>query len=651
MAGRRTGGRALASFAIAAILAACSASPTPVPATPTPTPPSTPTPAQTPQPTSTPDLVLARQTATLYEQDFESGTALGLFDQVGKWSVSTASTGNHVFCNGISADWQSFKFGSDTWTDYAVQARVEFQDETPGQAAELYARIDSSGDGYRGTLSQGSAGLTYYSPPTSLGGSSTPTQANTWYTLRVEAAGRHLSFFIDDRPMADGLDSQSSIGTAGFGVGPNTRACVDDIRLWALTPDGQIVSTSPRAKYEADCEQCFVFDEGPAAPIGDPATAGWTYRPEDRREIVYLDENYQVPAGANRTFDNKIIIIKPVKRRDIQVFGTLTITNSLMLWRQTDSQQTRLAIEKGGTLIVKDSYAFSGNQYWLNWVYDDGSTAKFDHFVGDPWTTIHGSVNYSAMNYSTVRLTLLDDAHDTHVQISNAHEVWFEVFPPEGTFTFTLPAKHQWADWTISDIWKNTTVEVHDSYIYERDISVRPNTHVTVQDTPSGFGVGWSINKDSPGYVDCELRNVGEPGVGTEGTGGGKYYEKMTWDLPCDNSSLTVKNARLEKTWPYIWGFVHLKVYECNLADIGIYAAVGNIYGPIATAEVYESTIDEIFDNGGGRFYVENSEVSNIIAVRDAGSVVYGYGVTGPYELLKSGGGLYVPLDKPGPPW
>jgi hypothetical protein len=171
---------------------------------------------------------------------------------------------------------------------------------------------------------------------------------------------------------------------------------------------------------------------------------------------------------------------------------------------------------------------------------------------------------------------------------------------------------------------------------------------VTVQNTPSGFGVGWSINKDSPGYVDCELRNVGQPGTGNEN---GKYYDAMTWDLPCDNASLTVKNARLEKVWPYIWGFVHLKVYNSNLADIGIYAATGNMYGPIATVEIYDSTIDEIFDNGGGRFYVEDSEVSNIIAVRDVGSVVYGYGVTGPYQLLKTGGGSYVPLDRPGPPW
>ena len=67
--------------------------------------------------------------------------------------------------------------------------------------------------------------------------------------------------------------------------------------------------------------------------------------------------------------------------------------------------------------------------------------------------------------------------------------------------------------------------------------------------------------------------------------------------------------------------------------------------------EIYDSTISEVFGSNGGRVYVENSEVANVIDVRDVGSVVYGYGVTGPYELLKSNGGAYVPLDEPGPPW
>jgi hypothetical protein len=409
--------------------------------------------------------------------------------------------------------------------------------------------------------------------------------------------------------------------------------------------------TSPLAKYEGICQFCFIGQEGPLAPVWDPVAQGSTYRPGDKREIVTLDENYRVPAGTHVTFDDKIIIVKPVQRKNIEVFGTLTITDSLLLWRPTDWDQSRLEIERGGALIITDSYSFSGNQYPVNWQYDDGSEVRFDHFIGDPWTTISGSVDYRAVNYSTVRISLFSDTHDTHVQVSNAHHLWFEIFPPEGTHTFTLPAKGRWADWTISDVWPNTTVDVRDSYIYERDISLMPRTHVTVQDTPSGFGVGWIIYKDSPGYVTCELRDVGKPGTGIEGSDDGQYYEEKTWDLPCDGSSLTVRNARLQKTWGYTWGFVHLKVYDSNLADTGIYGDTGNTAGPITTEEIYRSTIQEVFASGGGRIYVEDSPVSQLIDVRGAGSVVYGYRVTGSYELLTSDGGTYVALDRPGPPW
>jgi hypothetical protein len=584
--------------------------------------------------------VLARQTATLYEQDFESGTALGIFDQYGNWSVSTDSTGNHIFCPEISQDWQSFKFGSDTWTDYGVEARVEFLDEYVNQSVEVYSRINSSMDGYRATLNQGWAGLSYYPPATSLGGSSIGTGANTWYTLRLEAAGSHIKFFIDDQPIVDRLDSQSLSGSAGFGVGPDTRTCVDDIRIWQLTPDGQIVDSSPLAKYEGPDDLAFLGEEGPLAPIPNPATAGYTYRPGDAKPIVTWDENYQVPAGANVTFDNKIIIVQPKERKDIHVFGTLTITNSLLIWQEPDDGYSWLRIEKGGVLIIKDSYSFRGGHDVASWDYEDGSTVKLDHFVGDAWTTIRGSVNYSAINYSTVDLTLLDVTHDAKVQVSNAHSVWFEIMPPAGTYTFTLPVKRQWADWTISNLWPKTTVEVHDSYIYERDIDLIPNSHVTVQDTPSGFGSGWSIYKDGPPYVTCELRNVGQPGTGNEEP---KYYADVTWNLPCINSSLTLKNSGFERMWPHTWGFVHLKVYNSNLADTG---SASN-----STEEVYNSSIENISCYAGGHVYVENAQVPDFIDVTDAGSVVYGYGVTGTYQLLQSNGGAYVTLDKPGPPW
>jgi hypothetical protein len=395
----------------------------------------------------------------------------------------------------------------------------------------------------------------------------------------------------------------------------------------------------PLAKYEGDCAFCFLENgEDPWAPVWDADAGGRTYRRGDPREIITVDENFSIPAGKTITFENKIILAKPLHSRDIEVFGTLSINNSIVLWQQTEYKQAKLRVKGGGTLTIKDSYAFGANQYWVKWIYEDGSTIKFDHFVAGIWTSLDGSVDYSAINFSTVRLGLSQDTHDSMVRISNAHHIEFELVPSEGIHTITLPATRQWADLNISDLWPNTTVDVRDSYIYGSDISLSNNTHVTIEDTPAAFGVGWAIHKDSPGYVDCELKNLGKPGDPN-----GVFVEEMTWDLPCNNSSLTLKNSLLQSAWVVTWGHIRLKIFDSLLID-----PIDN--GP-ATMEIYNSTIEIVAAYKGGRVYVENSPITKAIQVQDPQSTIYGFGVTGTPELLESDGGTYIELDEPGAPW
>jgi hypothetical protein len=202
----------------------------------------------------------------------------------------------------------------------------------------------------------------------------------------------------------------------------------------------------------------------------------------------------------------------------------------------------------------------------------------------------------------------------------------------------TLPEKRVWADWNISDLWPNTTINVNNSYIYERDVSLGQDSHVTIQDTPSGFGLGWEIYKDTPGYVNCELKNLGEPYQNNT------FYEDKTWDLPCNNSSLQIKNSLLMRAWPLTRGYVHLKIFDSSLVD-------PRNFGAPATFEIYDSTIDIIAAYKGGRVYIENSQIKNAIEVKDLNSAIYGFGATGTYELLESDGGVYIKLDESGPPW
>jgi hypothetical protein len=87
-----------------------------------------------------------------------------------------------------------------------------------------------------------------------------------------------------------------------------------------------------------------------------------------------------------------------------------------------------------------------------------------------------------------------------------------------------------------------------------------------------------------------------------------------------------------------------LKVYDSNLAD------PRNLGGP-ATFEIYDSTLNIIATYKGGQVYVENSSISEAIEVKDANSVIFGYNISGDYELLESDGGVFESLDSPGPPW
>jgi len=596
--------------------------------------------------------VPAQEAATLYEQNFEASPVQGISVD-GSWSVSRDETGNHVFCNAISNSWQTFKFGYQNWTDYAVEVRVKLLEQNTNLSAEIYARINSATEGYRGQLFNMRAALAYISPLEALGGAPITTEANRWYVLRIEVAGSQVKFFVDDQLIASVSDSKRFNGMGGFGVAPGTVACVDDIRVWALTQNGQIakiapadqiVRNDPLSKYEGDCTFCFVDGSDPSMPVWDNAAGGFKQQPGDARKQTVLDENFVVPANHVTTFENQIVFVRPHQRHDIQVFGTLVIKNSLLLWQQTEYQQTQLIVKGGGKLVIENSYAFSGNQFWVAWKFEDSSTVSFDHFVGTPWCSIWGSVNYTATNFSTVDLTLFGDVHNAQVEISDAHHAEFEFFFPPGTYELSLPKKGQWTDWEVTNIWPNTIFRVTHSYLYARNISLENNVHVTITNTPDGFNVGWAIQKATPGYVECMLKGLGVPGNDQ-----GVLYENTTWDLPCIDSSMTVKNSVLQTAWPNIGGYVHLKVYDSNMFD-------PRNWGAPATFEIYRSSMFFVAAYSGGLIYLENSKVQSGIEINGAGSIVYGYGVsaTNPgsnYSIMQESGGKYVELQSPGPPW
>jgi len=400
-----------------------------------------------------------------------------------------------------------------------------------------------------------------------------------------------------------------------------------------------------RSRYEGDCVFCWIDGSEPDMPIWSDAAGGWIAQPGDAREQIVLDETFAVPAGERRLFMNTILWIRPSTREDIEIRGTLDLRNCLLLWDQTEHQQTRLRIKEGGSLLATSSYSFSANGFWVNWEFEPGSTIRLNRFVGDPWTSIWGAVDYEAIHGSTVSMTLQNSTAGSRVRIADAHHLWFEIFPPLGcSVDISFAPKRAWSDWTIDAMWPDTVVEITDSYVYQRDISLGPGNHVTVRDTTDGFSLGWTVYRNEPGFVDCELAGLGDPK-----NDAGVLYAHRTWRLPCIDSSLTLVNSRLERAWPTTWGNVHLVVRDSNLADPRVWD------GP-ATYEIYDSTLDHAAAYRGGWMYLEDCVVRYDIEVKGAGALVYGYGLSDglggtSFAILELDGGRYRTPASAGVPW
>jgi len=396
-----------------------------------------------------------------------------------------------------------------------------------------------------------------------------------------------------------------------------------------------------RSRYEGDCVFCWIDGTEPGMPVWSEASAGFVAQQGETRSHVVIDQTFRVGRGETQAFSGTVLHVRPSRRGDIEIRGTLNLRDCLLLWEQTEHQQTRLRVKDGGTLRATNCYSFSSNPFWVNWEFESGATVVFDRFVGDPWTSIQGAVDYESTNGSTVKMTIQNTTRGSNLRIRDAHHLWFEIFPPSyRTVEIAFARRRQWVDWTIADMWPNTLIEIEDSYVYERDVSLTRGNHITVRDTTDGLGVGWAIYKNTPGFVDCEIAGLGTPGSDST------YYAERTWEIPRMDASLTLINTRLGKVWPTTWGYVHLVVRDSNLAD-------PRVWGGPATYEIYDSTIDLVAAYAAGRMYIEDCEVRYDIEVKDPDSIIYGYGLrgAGASAVREVDGGRFVQLESAGPPW
>ncbi len=224
-------------------------------ATLTPTDSATATPSLTP--TIAPTLIPA--VSRMYDEDFEDNAAGGLTQQqgTGGWEILDVNA-ESAYCNranGTGAHDVLF-WGSSTWSSYVVELDLRF---VSSGEVEIATRYDGTSllNAYRAhaDFDAQTVNLSYFGPRTvELGSAPFAFVLEQSYRVRVEVAERRIRYWIDDVLVLEAEDNNRVAGYGGIFVSKGTKVCVDNIRVWAVTPprDAQVGVVNGRANLRAE---------------------------------------------------------------------------------------------------------------------------------------------------------------------------------------------------------------------------------------------------------------------------------------------------------------------------------------------------------------------------------------------------------------
>lgn len=184
----------------------------------------------------------AVKNAILFSEDFEDGSADGLFE-ISKvpWSIRTEDSGNKVYCNDDPGFDPGFMFGAYEWNDYAIQIRVKGVELNDDPVVSLYSRFERyKWLMYYGflNLTTGSAGFAYNDPYDQFGAREVAVPTDGWFTLKQKTYGSRMAFYVNEQLIAKGEDDHRPDGKAGFLANPYLKVCIDDIRVWEIDNNG-----------------------------------------------------------------------------------------------------------------------------------------------------------------------------------------------------------------------------------------------------------------------------------------------------------------------------------------------------------------------------------------------------------------------------
>jgi len=211
-----------------------------------------PKPTNTPKPTPTPPATMIPG-KLITSEDFENYTVIDSpvsFDE--GWEIVKDETGNKVLeCNNVSLEKDTggvlyertlkdfildyrirlIRYSNAYWGQGLMQVNIR---EIPGKRYVI--AFAPSGQSF-GIFYQGEDTNDRWVDP---GGQKNVigwvTSEETWMTVRAEVKGAKFILWLDGKKVIEIDDDKVEKGRITFGIGPNTFAQFDDIRIWEVAP-------------------------------------------------------------------------------------------------------------------------------------------------------------------------------------------------------------------------------------------------------------------------------------------------------------------------------------------------------------------------------------------------------------------------------
>lgn len=245
---------------------------------------------------------------TLYSANFDNGQATGWTPTTGSWSV-VQDNGSYVYYQS-SANEGRTSAGSQSWTNYSVEAAVKIENFNGTNRTYVAGRYRDGNNYYAASLYNSNGGTLEIRKKVG-GSSSTLSSADftlttgVWYTVKLEMSGSDINMYVNGQLKLTATDSSLSSGAAGL-IAYKTAAKFDNVIVTdTVTEPTPSPSPSPTPTPSPGTEgNLFVAPNGSSGNSGtidSPLTLASAITTVQSGQTIYM-------RGGNYSFSSTLTV-------------------------------------------------------------------------------------------------------------------------------------------------------------------------------------------------------------------------------------------------------------------------------------------------------------------------------------------------------